>query len=154
MPTVFDLEQKAGAWFEMDGGGRIQIHVLTQEEFKEVRRQTVKKKVDFKKVDGTPARLPYEEVNEDLQNELFWDTCIVAWENLFDGKGKEIPCTKENKILLMMRSQAFARFVAESIETLTKDQMRQVEEEEKNLQKPQSGPSTTPQSVADAEKSI
>ncbi|MDD5532389.1 MAG: hypothetical protein PHC52_06325 [Syntrophales bacterium] len=132
MPTVFDLEQKAGTWFEMDGGGRIQIHVLTPEEFKEVRRQTVKKKVDFKKVDGTPARLPYEEVNEDLQNELFWDACIVAWENLFDGKGKEIPCTKENKVLLMMRSQTFARFVAESIETLTKDQAQQAEQAEKN----------------------
>ena len=130
--TVIDLDEPVGKWFEMEGGGRVQLRTLTADILKAIRKQTVKKKVDFKKVEGTPVRLEYEEVNEDLQNELFWEQIIIAWENLFDGKGNEIPCTKENKILLMTRSVKFARFISDSLKTLAEDEQRELEASEKN----------------------
>ncbi len=130
--TVIDLDEPVGKWFEMEGGGRVQLRTLTADILKAIRKQTVKKKVDFKRIDGSPARLEYEEINEDLQNELFWEQIIIAWENIFDGKGNEIPCTKENKILLMTRSVKFARFISDSLKTLAEDEQREMEASEKN----------------------
>lgn len=130
--TVILLDDSPAKWFEMDGGGRVQLRSLTTDAFKSIQKQTVKKKVDFKKVDGVPARLEYEEVDADLQNELFWDAVVVAWENLLDAKMATIPCTKENKILLMSRSARFAKFVADSLKTLSEDEAREAEQSEKN----------------------
>ena len=130
--TVIDLDEPVGKWFEMEGGGRVQLRTLTADILKAIRKQTVKKKVDFKKVEGTPVRLEYEEINEDLQNELFWEQIIIAWENLFDGKGNEIPCTKENKTMLMTRSVKFARFISDSLKILAEDEQRELEASEKN----------------------
>ncbi len=130
--TVIDLDEPVGKWFEMDGGGRVQLRTLTADILKVIRKQTVKKRVDFKKIEGTPVRLEYEEVNDDLQNELFWEQIIIAWENLFDGKGNEIPCTKENKIALMTKSIKFARFVSDSLKTLAEDEAMEAEASEKN----------------------
>lgn len=130
--TIIDLDTKPAKWFEMEGGGRVQLATMTADAYKAIRKQTTRKKVDFKKVEGQPARLEYEEVNEDLQNELFWDAVIVGWENLFDGHKKPIPCTKENKVALMTKSPLFAKFVTESLKTLAEDDQAQAEQAEKN----------------------
>lgn len=130
--TVLNLEEKDGAWFEMDGGGRVELRTLSYDALKTINKKSIRKKVDFKKVEGTPGRFEYEEVNEDLQNELFWDHCIVAWENLFDAKEKEIPCTTENKVLLMSRSAQFSKFVSDSLQTLSEDEVDQDKVIEKN----------------------
>lgn len=134
--TVLNLEEPKGAVFEMDGGGRVELRTLSYDVLKKINKQTTRKKVDFKKVEGTPGRFEYEEVNEDLQNELFWDYCIVSWENLYDSKEKEIPCTKENKVLLMSRSTQFAKFVADSLATLGEDEKIQAAVTEKNSETP------------------
>jgi len=130
--TILNLEEKKGSFFEMDGGGRVELRTLSYDALKKINKETTRKRVDFKKVEGTPGRFEYEEVNEELQNELFWDYCIMSWENLFDLKEKEIPCTKENKILLMTRSAQFAKFISDSLETLGKDEANQAEAFEKN----------------------
>jgi hypothetical protein len=137
--TVFNLDEKPGVFFDMDGGGRVQLRSIDVDDWKAIRKQTVRKKVDFKKVDGTPGRFEYEEVNEDLQNELFWDKVIVSWENFLDGKGVSIPCTKENKILLMSRSAKFAKFVGECLKQIAEDEGIQAEQAEKNSQTGLSG---------------
>ncbi len=129
--TEINFEEVSAKWFEMEGGGRLQLRIPTIEDWKRIRKQTVRKKVEFKKVDGTPGRFEFEEVNEDLQNELFWDSAIVNFEN-FTNKGAVIPCTKENKVLLMTNSR-FAKFFAESFKTLTEDEAKQAEASEKNL---------------------
>lgn len=134
--TVLNLEGPNGVWFEMDGGGRVQLRTLSYDILKQIKKQTTRKKVEFKKVEGTPGRFEYEEVNEELQNELFWDYCIVSWENLYDSKGKEIPCTKGNRILLMTKSSQFAKFVADSLATLGEDEKIQAEAAEKNSETP------------------
>jgi len=130
--TVISIEEKQGTWFEMEGGGRVQLRTLTADDLKAIRKATVKKRVEFKKVDGTPGRFEVEETDEEKQNELFWDRVIVSWENLFDGKGEAIPCTKENKMLLIMRSLKFSKFVGESLKVLQEQEAELEEAREKN----------------------
>ena len=130
--TTFDLDSDVGKWFELEDGGRICLKNMTADDLKEIRKQTVKKRVDFKKVDGTPGRFEYEEVDRDLENVLFWEKVIVDWENFFDIKKKPIPCTKENKLLLMGRSQKFIKIVTDFLKVLTEDDSEQAERAEKN----------------------
>jgi hypothetical protein len=129
---IIDLDVKPARWFVMDGGGRVQMQTITADALKAIQKQTVKKRVDFKKVEGTPGRFEFEEIDTDLQNELFWDAVIVGWEKLTDKAGKPIACTRENKALLMTRSAKFAKFVADSLKTLSEDDAAQAEQAEKN----------------------
>jgi hypothetical protein len=130
--TIIDFEERVENWFEMDGGGRVQIRALTPDDFRDIERQATKKRVEFKKVEGVPARFDVVESNEDLKNELFWDRVIVSWENLFDRDGKEITCTKENKVMLMLKVPSFASFVADSMSKLIEDRDKQKEIASKN----------------------
>jgi hypothetical protein len=130
--TVIDLDEGTAKWFEMEGGGRVQLKTLTVAEFREIQKKTVKKRVDYKKVEGSPGRFEYETVDQELQNELYWDAVIVNWENFSDKDKKPIPCTRDNKVLLMSRSKKFLDFVVESLKTLTEDEAVQKETEIKN----------------------
>jgi hypothetical protein len=130
--TVFDLEDRQGVWFDMEGGGRVQLRALTAEDLKRIRARTVTKQAEITRVDGVVARVAWEDIDEELQNELFWDHCIVAWEKFVDSKGTMIPCTKANKVLLMTRSVKFARFVAEKLKELADDDAMRAEAAEKN----------------------
>jgi len=130
--TVFDLEEKQGVWFDMEGGGRVQLRVLSPDDHRRIRARTVTKQAEIAKVDGVVARVAWEETDEDLQNELFWDHCIVKWEKFSDKNGKSIPCTTANKVLLMTRSAKFAKFVAEKLKELTDDDAMRAEAAEKN----------------------
>ena len=130
--TIIDIEEEKAKWFEMDGGGRVQLRTISIQEFRDIQKKTVKKRVDFKKVEGTPARFEHEEINQDLQNELYWDASIISWEGLQDKSGKAIPCTKENKVLLMTRSKVFLEFVVDSLRQLTEDEAAEQEAEAKN----------------------
>ena len=51
------------------------------------------------------------------QNNDVWDHAIVDWQQITDKTGKEIPCTRENKLKLM-EIPAFDRFVARCLEIL------------------------------------
>jgi len=130
--TLIDIEEPTSKWFEMaEGGGRVQLRTISVSDFKAIQKQTVKKKVDFKKVDGTPGRFEYEAVDQDLQNELYWDAVIVSWENLVDKNEKPIPCNRETKTLLMTKSKKFLEFVVESLKALAEDEAAVQESEKK-----------------------
>lgn len=116
----------------MEGGGKVYLKAITSEEFNAINKKTTKKKVEYRKVDGTASRFEYEEIDYDLRAELFYDAAIIDWENFVDSKGNEIPCTKENKMLFMNKSVAFSKFIADSIKILTDDTTRENEEAEKN----------------------
>jgi hypothetical protein len=130
--TVFDLSENPGVWFDMEGGGRVQLKTLAAEDLKAIRKQSAKKRVEYKRIEGKAERFDVEDVDEDAQNQLFWDHVIMSWEKFFDSKGEPIPCTKENKVLLMQRSIKFARFVTEALRTLSEDETAQAEATEKN----------------------
>ena len=96
------------------------------------RGKSVKVVPEYQKLDGKWERFEVEKKDDDLQNRLFWDAVIVAWENLQDGKGREIPCTAENKTLLMLTQPVFSKFIGECVEVLTKDDAARAEASEKN----------------------
>ena len=130
--TKFDISKKQGVWFEMEGGGRIQLRTMTADDFKIIRRQTVSRKVEYKRVEGKAERFEIEEVKDDLQTELFWDYIIVGWENLYDGKEVAIPCTKENKMLLLSLSAKFLKFVTDCLQSLNDTEAEKAESAIKN----------------------
>lgn len=130
--VVFDLDDKPGTWFDMEGGGRVQLRALSAEDLKAIRARTVTRQAQIAKVDKVLERVTWEETDEELQNRLFWDRCIVAWEQFVDGKGEPIACTTDNKALLMTRSAKFARFVGEKLKELADDDAMRAEAAEKN----------------------
>ena len=130
--TIFDLEERPGTWFDMEGGGRVQLKTLSAEGWKSIRDQSVKVVPEYRKLDGKWERFEVEKKDDDLQNRLFWDAVIVSWENLQNGKGQDIPCTPENKMLLMLTQHKFSRFVNECTDTLTKDESTRAAASEKN----------------------
>ena len=130
--TTFDLEERPGVWFDMKGGGRVQLKTLTPEAWRDIRGKSVKMVPEYQKLDGKWERFEVEKKDDDLQNRLFWDAVIVAWENLQDGNGHEIPCTSENKSLLMLTQPKFSRFIGECVDVLAKDEIARAEASEKN----------------------
>lgn len=130
--TVFDLEKHPGAWFDMEGGGRVQLRALDPADWKVIHSQSVKRVAEYQKLDGKWERFEVEKKDDDLQNRLFWDAVIIAWENLYDGKGAEIPCTSENKILLMTTQRRFSKFIGECVEIMNRDASARAEASEKN----------------------
>lgn len=73
--------------------------------------------------------LPLEEAKK--ENEDMFDFAITGLENFFDKNGKEIECTRENKIKLM-KVPAFDRFIARCIRLVGSAQAEAKESEQKN----------------------
>lgn len=69
---------------------------------------------------------------EERRNEDIWDFCLVSWKGLVNKDEEPIPCTRENKVLLMGKSVVFARFIAESLSKLREDIEAKEEELGKN----------------------
>ncbi|NIV11035.1 MAG: hypothetical protein GWN62_07000 [Aliifodinibius sp.] len=130
---VGDKQENINAWFEMEGGGRVHLQLLGTDELEAINKQTIKKQVEYKRIDGKAERFEYDETDEKLQNELFWDRVIMNWEKLFDRDKNPIECTRANKILLMSRSQKFQKCVFDGLEELRKLDAQRTEEAEKNL---------------------
>lgn len=134
--VVFDIdgELNPGQGFTMEGGAIVYLRVCAGDDLKDIRKKTVKKAKEYKRIDGNLQRLTFEDVDEELQSQLIWDFCIVNWENLYSDKEKTkpIPCTTENKLKLMGKSLVFSKFVGESLQTLRGDEEVKAEEVEKN----------------------
>ena len=128
----FDIEDKPGTWYDLGSGARIQLRNTTREDFKELRKQTTTKMSEIKRIDGVLERVAWEEKDEDLHEELFWDKVIVDWEGIVDAKGLLMPCTRENKVKLMLRSAKFAKMVNDSFKILTDAEAAELETAEKN----------------------
>ena len=119
--VVFDLDElNPGTAFDMKGGGKVWLRVCAGDDLRDIRKKTVKKKVEYRKVDGIMQRISFEDVDDDLQSQMVWDFCIVKWENFFadEAKSVPIPCNTENKLKLMGRSLVFSKFVGECLQTL------------------------------------
>ncbi len=114
----FDLDNlNPGVMFETEGGGKVWLRVCAGDDFRKIRKQTTKKKVEFR----NNQRYEYEVVDEELQSRLLWDFCIVNWDGFYDGENHVIPCNIETKNLLMGQSLAFSRFVLDKIDVLTQN---------------------------------
>lgn len=132
--TIFNLNGKdSGVWFDLEDGGRVQVRTMDAETLRAIRTETVKRKIEYKRVEGKAERFTVEDTDDEEQSALFWDHVIMAWEKFFDGHEQPIPCTRENKILLLARSQRFAKFLGECLEKLNADELATAEADKENL---------------------
>ena len=130
----FDMNcLNAGSWFELEGGGQVCLRVCDGDALRDIRKRTVKKKVEYNKV--LMQRLVVEDTNTELQEELIWDYCIVDWKDFFDQDNQPISCTYENKQTLMGKSITFAKFVGDCLGKIRDDIEKDTvgEEAEKNF---------------------
>lgn len=130
---VFDESLvEAGTWFAHEDNWKVCLRLCSMERMKEIRKATTKKRIDFKKVDGTPARFEYDDVDDDKASLMLWDYCITNWEGIVDSKGNDLPCTAENKFALMHKLRVFQSFVTDGIAKLNAAEEERQEALEKN----------------------
>ena len=112
----------------------VELQALTGKQIAEFRKATSQKKVEYWRPQGSgekPFRYEFTDTNDELFNEMFWDTQIVSW-NLVDPEGKEIPCSKENKLLLLGNSNEFATWIMKCVTQLNEDNSKRIKDAEKN----------------------
>ena len=118
MGTKFSMKDpNPGIWFKFDeedpNSGEIAIRTLNVAKRHEIRKKTVKKRVEYKH----GQRFEVEDQNEDLFSELLWDYILADWHGLEEeDTGKPIECTTENKVFLMQNNVGFAAFVNQCME--------------------------------------
>jgi hypothetical protein len=133
MATKFSLKDpNPGVWFKFDSedpdSGEIAIRAVNQRKRREIQRQCVKNRVEYKH----GQRFEVQDTNDDLFSDLLWDYIIVDWIKLEDEDGKPIVCTTENKLRLMSEDVGFQQFVNACLVKLNEDFEDRVETIEKN----------------------
>jgi len=129
----FDLnELNPGVFFSFDeyegeDGGGVTIRLANGKILDEINKACIKKKVEFRR--GQRHEVIID--NDELRSKMLWEYVIIDWKGLYDQDGKEIPCTKENKIMLMQGSVKFSSFIGNCVEKLTEE----TEAYEGNLEK-------------------
>ena len=118
--TTFILEKEEGVWFDFPGGGRVQLRAPSLNDYIRISKASVTNKPFLHEENGKPPRIFNHEIPDvEKQSHLFNDCIILAWEGFFDKNEKEIPCTPENKTLLMrLDDSIFRDFVNEKTEAL------------------------------------
>lgn len=130
---IVDLTDKTeSGWFDLEGGGRVQLRLLDITDIRDMRKACLKTVPEYPKIDGKYQRFEGQEFDGDLWNEMLWDRTIIGWEGIFDRNEKPIPVTKENKALLMMRAPEFVRVYEEGIKALKAAEEVRAEAAEKN----------------------
>ena len=152
-PSRFYLEEEA----QVKEGRQRQFVDLRQcagKDLDEIIEQTTETIVEFRrptKPNGkedkrAPAqRVEYQKEDKKLFKRLLWDFAIPNWLIYDEDTGEEIPCTADEKYLLMTESLEFSTFVGNCLELLAEQSEKQKEFIEKNLKSSQrpSKPSLT-----------
>ena len=127
---LFDLENlnPAVKFFlneDDESEGSVTLRSLTRDEAARILKKHTKKERKWRR----SQQVIEETVNTDQVDYDSWDFNIVEWE-IRDTKGEAVPCTRENKILLVGQSPWFQNFIFEKLELL--NQRVPMEELEKN----------------------
>jgi hypothetical protein len=134
---IVDLEEKTESGvFDIKGGGKVHVRLLTSNDFKAIRKACVTKVVEYPLL-GEGAEKKYqrfesEKFDAELFNAMSWDLGITGWENIFDRNEKPIPVTKENKTLLMVLCPEFREAVDNGFAALKEAEKVKTETEAKN----------------------
>ena len=133
----FNLEDlNPPAWFDHPNPkdpAKILLRVASASELESIRKKTTRREVEYKR----GQRFEVERIDEELQTQLTWQWCILDWEGLYDYKDEIIPCTEDNKVLLMLNSPQFSKWVVDCLDRLNDDNVERVESAEKNSLKSQ-----------------
>ena len=131
------LTKKNEAWVEYNEDVKFKLRALDRKTMSELRKKATKKKYT-----ATPSgRQIVEEVDDELFDALVFDHIISGWEGIVDEEGKPLPCTKENKLMLVNSAPTLANWLLDEAMALFETLSRKKEEELKNLKTSQAGSS-------------
>jgi len=134
------LTKKNEAWVEYENEKvrcKFKLRALDRRAIQELRKKAIKKKYI-----ATPAgRQVVEDVDDELFDSLVFDYIIVDWEDIIDDEGKKLPCTKENKLMVVNSVPNLSNWLLDEAMALFETLSRQKEEELKNLKNSQAGSS-------------
>lgn len=151
----FDLSgETQGVWFKFfeseiaengemtylepkEGAGEVCIRVMDADVMKGIKAKTSKvvEKFILNTRSKAMERVQYEDQTPDQREEesqLVWDYVIQDWRSILDKNGNEIPCTSENKKLIMRKSLQFVWFAARCLHLVTRTNIDKSEEAGKN----------------------
>lgn len=125
---IFDIEENPGIWLDFPGGGRVQLRNPSVQDMLEIRKVCTDNKPFLQ--DG---RVYNHEVMDMVRHfELYYDKAIIDWDGFFDKKSQPIPCTTQNKLILVhLAASGFKSFVDKVLEDLAKADAQKVEDEKK-----------------------
>lgn len=130
---IVDLEDKEVAGtFELPGGGKIHLRLRNEADEKKIRAACITSAVEYPLLDGKYQRFESEKTDVDLYYAMGTDANISGWEGILDKNEKPIPCTLENKVLLMKLSPVFRDAVSAGIKALKEKEEKEAKESEKN----------------------
>lgn len=115
----------------------VELRNIPPSEIRNMRRECRTEEVEYYQpegYEGQPYRYEVAKVDDDKLFDMMWDYQIVNWY-IVDADNNEIPCTKENKLIMMTESVDFADFIVQSLNKLAKDTKLQREKSEKNLKR-------------------
>ncbi|HDM78814.1 MAG TPA: hypothetical protein ENG51_20485 [Deltaproteobacteria bacterium] len=127
MALVLNVDNKVfneGVWCEYEEGARFRIRPLTPKKYRELRNRCTSHQWKRGQL--------VEKVDEDKLNEMVNDWIIADWEGIVDATGKPIPCTKENKQVLLDNFTEIAAFVNDMALKVAEQAAKSREEEKKN----------------------
>ena len=129
----FDLTEMnppVRCWFDEKNkkGGYVDLRVCNGAALQEIRAQTVSRQVEY--VGG--QRYEYKETDAELEQSLIWDYCIIGWDGVEDQNDRPIPVSRENKVLLMLGSLKFSRFINKQHGRIAKDASELKKQAEEN----------------------
>jgi len=131
---IVDLEEKEESGsFELKGGGKVHLRLMSAKDVKEVRDASTTIVPEYPLLDGKYQRFEAEKFDVELFVEMRLDRNITGWDDLFDKNEKPIPVTKENKVLLMAMIPEFREAVDNGLAALKEAEAAKAEQSEKNL---------------------
>ncbi len=139
---IIDLEEKAteSGTFELKGGGKVHLRLLSGDDLKEIYKATFAMVPEYVLLkDPATGKEKYQrfegqKFNSDLFDAMKWDKAITGWDDLFDKNSTPIPVTKENKVLLMTSGKApeFVTAVEDGLKALQEIDKARAEAVSKN----------------------
>ncbi len=129
LPTKFFFDESD------ETAGFVELRVASQSALDSINEAATKKKSEVRPNPAAGKRLEriaYVETDEKLFMTMLWDYCITDWVGVEDASGKLIPCTAENKYLLMTNSKKFKDFISACLDKLNGIEAEEKEEAEKN----------------------
>lgn len=112
----------------------VELRLVADDDVKGFRKECVKKEV-LQVLNKKTRRMEIvrdEDIDGEKLTEMINDHCIARWL-LYDKNGKEVPCTREMKNILMGKMPPFAAWIDECLEKLREFDQKEKESERKNL---------------------
>jgi len=135
MEVSLQKKETESGWFDIKGGGRVHIRLLSADDITAMRKACFSTVAEYPLLDGEYRRFEAEKFDKDLWEDMTNDLSIIGWDVMVNAETKEpIAVTLDNKKLLMFPGvcPAFVEAVRKGRKALQKTSTEKVKAAEKN----------------------